>query len=169
MTIFLTVVSGVSVFVLGQIVLEFLVKPALALRTTTGEICQTLHRHAGVICNPQHDPANAWPETSAVRDRMRDLAGEFYTRVVLIPKPFYWLLSLTRLAPTRAKTPTIHRYLVYMSSKALGEFSSGDELRIAYGEALLQLGMSLDPESDRKSIKASSQAKEAKAQRERGS
>ena len=52
MTVFLTVLSGVLVFVLGQLALKLVIELVNELRKTIGLISHALIEHAGLIHNP---------------------------------------------------------------------------------------------------------------------
>jgi len=48
-TVFLTVFAGVTTYVLGQLILKFLIEPVHELKRTIGEIAHSLVEHANVI------------------------------------------------------------------------------------------------------------------------
>lgn len=48
-TIFITVISGVIILVLGQIIIKFILEPVLEFKNQLGEITQVFLRHQGEI------------------------------------------------------------------------------------------------------------------------
>lgn len=51
-SIFLTVLSGVIVFVIGQFVLEIIIKPLKEYRNLKSQITSELKYYSNIICNP---------------------------------------------------------------------------------------------------------------------
>ncbi len=60
-TVFLTVLSGVSVYVIGQIVLKFVVDPLHAQRKTRGKVIDFLIQHETRYRYPGTEPNRAIP------------------------------------------------------------------------------------------------------------
>ena len=51
-TVFLTVISGVLTYVLGQLVLKLVIEPVQETKRTIGQISHSLIEHGNVIQNP---------------------------------------------------------------------------------------------------------------------
>jgi hypothetical protein len=68
MEIFWTVVTGVTVFVLGKLIEQFVIKPILALREAFGEISYFVLSHQATLtnCNASEDVANSLKRMSAI-------------------------------------------------------------------------------------------------------
>lgn len=105
-TVFLTVLSGVSVFVLGQIFLRLVLDPIAKLKSTKADIAHTLIRYAHALHNPDIIPKELYTETY---DRLRELSGQLYGDMELIPA--YWLFGWMFRLPKSSK--------VYESAKNL--------------------------------------------------
>ncbi|MCF6193215.1 MAG: hypothetical protein L3J46_02645 [Kangiellaceae bacterium] len=82
MTIFLTIFSGVFVFVLGQIILKLLIDPVQGYKTTVGDISIALINHANVYSNPGISKQERMDFAS---EELRLLASKLSANVVLIP------------------------------------------------------------------------------------
>ena len=52
LTVFLTVLSGVLTYVVGQLVVKLVIEPVQEARRTIGQISHSLIEHAHVIANP---------------------------------------------------------------------------------------------------------------------
>ena len=82
MTIFLTILAGVTTFVLGQIFLRLLVEPVHELKRTISDIAVALIQHANVYCNPgvageDKEREVAW--------ELRSLASRLNAQMYLVP------------------------------------------------------------------------------------
>ncbi len=80
-TIFATVISGVLIFVLGQIVVKFLIDPIKELKEILGEIQFSLIFHAQAIYTPVEDRAGE----DAAQKVIRDLASKLRAKIEVIP------------------------------------------------------------------------------------
>jgi len=155
-TAFLTVITGACVFVSGQIVIEFLVKPLLELRKVIGEICHILHYHAPVICNPR--PKNAQgknPDEENTSKRVRELASMYLTRTVQIPPPAYVVCALLRLTPSRSKAHEVYKSLIFISN-AIGELALVSDIAHHLAKIELVLGITLTPKESSKILNITS-------------
>ena len=81
-TVFITVLSGVLTFVLGQLVVKILLDPVQDLRKTIGQISHTLVERANVISNPGVPTKEVMDETS---DLLRKLSSQLHAHLFLIP------------------------------------------------------------------------------------
>ena len=82
MSIFLTIFSGVFVFILGQIVLKLLIEPIQGYKSTVGDISVALINHANVYFNPGVMKKD---RMDAASTELRLLASKLSAHVVLIP------------------------------------------------------------------------------------
>lgn len=105
-TVFQTVLSGVLVFVLGQIFLKLVIDPVYQLKKTKADIAHTLIRYAYALHNPNVIPKELYAETY---DKLRALSGQLYADMELIPA--YWLFGRMFCLPRASK--------VYESAKNL--------------------------------------------------
>ena len=98
MTVFLTILSGVSVYVLGQVIIAFVIEPIKEQRSTIGKIADALIFFANRYTNtglevPQPDKRRE--ELEEVRILLRSLASELVVRTQSIPG--YDVLSKMRI------------------------------------------------------------------------
>jgi hypothetical protein len=82
MTVLLTILSGTTVFVLGQLILKFVVEPAAELRKTIAQISQFLIEYGSVIHNPGVPPKETERQVS---DGLKNLSGQLRSHLCLIP------------------------------------------------------------------------------------
>lgn len=93
-TAMVTVLGGVTVFVVGQFFLKWMLDPLQEYRELKGEIAYALLYHANV--SGEYDPASRVPET---RQHLRGLAARL--RKTHAKVPLYNLCSKLRLVPIR--------------------------------------------------------------------
>lgn len=55
-TVFFTVLSGVSIFVIGQLIVKLVLDPVHDLKKIIGQISHTLIERANIIANPAYPP-----------------------------------------------------------------------------------------------------------------
>lgn len=82
MNIFITIVAGVSVFVLGQIVLKWLIEPIQEFRRLKGEVLFHLASEHEVIHNAKAIDEDAAHQVGAV---LHDLGARLHATLSLIP------------------------------------------------------------------------------------
>lgn len=106
-SIFTAIVSGVSVFVIGQIILKLVIEPIQQLKKTMADISHTFIRYAYAI----HNNKDAIPEGShdEVFDKLRQLSGQLYGDIALIPG--YQFLRILFCLPKKEN--------IYESAKSL--------------------------------------------------
>ena len=94
-TVFQTVLSGVLVFVLGQIFLKLIIEPVYQFKKTRADIAHTLIRYAHALQNPKVIPDDLFREAY---DKLRMLSGQLYADMELIPayKLFRFLFCLPK-------------------------------------------------------------------------
>lgn len=81
-TVFLTVLSGVITYVLGQLVLKLVIEPVQDLRKTIGVISHALTERANIIHNPGVPTPEAMHETSR---ELRKLSSQLHAHLFLVP------------------------------------------------------------------------------------
>lgn len=82
MEIFLTIFSGVSIFVIGQIIVKLILDPVHELRRTIGKISHALIERANIIQNPGVPPEEEIREASR---ELRKLSSELQSHLYLVP------------------------------------------------------------------------------------
>lgn len=83
MSTFLTIIAGVTVYVIGQLIIKLIVDPVQAFKSTVGEISIALINNANVYANPGVQSPERNNEASR---EFRLLASILSARVNLIPK-----------------------------------------------------------------------------------
>src|ERR1700740_3158470 len=81
-TAFFTVLSGVLVYVVGQIILKFFIEPVHDLKKTIGAISHSLIERGNVLYNPGVNSTEVNNETSR---EFRKLASQLESHLFLIP------------------------------------------------------------------------------------
>ncbi len=110
-TVFLTVLSGVLTYVLGQLVLKLVIEPVQALRKTVGVISHALIERANVIQNPGIPTEKEMEETSR---ELRKLSSELRSHLYLIPR--YDLTAWVFRLPTAEKIREASSSLIGLSN-----------------------------------------------------
>lgn len=126
----LTILGGVSVFVLGQVFLKFLIEPLHDLRKFRGEIANTLIFYANVYCNPGIGPREEMDEAQKV---LRQQASQLLAKAHALP--WYGLWAFLRAVPSRKNILEASGCLIGLSnsvhdrSDARGEDSNSKRRR----------------------------------------
>jgi hypothetical protein len=81
-TVFLTVISGVLTYIVGQLILKLVIEPLQDLRRTIGSISHTLIERANVIQNPGVPTQEVMDETS---QELRKLSSQLRSHLYLVP------------------------------------------------------------------------------------
>ncbi len=141
-TVFLTVLSGVLVFVVGQVFLKLVIEPVHQLKKTMAEISHTFIRYAYVI----HNPDVVTPELrDEVFDKLRQLSGQLYSDMALIP--LYGLFGKVFFLPGRSKVYKSATNLIavanWMCSK--NNYKQFDHIIKNIQDACDNLGLYIDP------------------------
>jgi len=95
MTIALTILSGLALLVVGQIIIRSFIDPVYELRKLRGEVADALIFYANLYMNPGH--AHKTPEIDAAVNALRSLGSRLATRRYAIP--FYRLFVFLRAVP----------------------------------------------------------------------
>ena len=122
MSVFLTIISGVAVFVIGQIILKLFVEPWQLQRECIAKIAHHLLLYANVYSNPGVGTDEANREASA---ETRKLAAELIASCRRIP--FYDVLSSWKLFPKMEQILEAQKNLIGLSNST----HSGDPLHNA--------------------------------------
>ena len=133
MIIFLTILSGVFVFVLGQITLKLFVDPWQKQRECISMIAHHLLLYANVYANPGTGTDDINNEAST---ETRKLAAELIASCKRIP--FYNALTKIKLFPTMEVILKVQKHLVGLSNSThngdpLANASRSDNIKILLG------------------------------------
>jgi len=110
MQIFLTVISGVLIFVLGQIIQTFFLKPILDLKVVLGEISHKVKFHTNVITNSGiKEQLVDWSSKD-----MRDLSCQLESKYLAIP--FRDFFGFINAIPKRNNIKKATEYLILLSN-----------------------------------------------------
>ncbi len=117
-TVFLTVFSGVIIYVLGQLIVKLLIDPVQEMNKTIGQISHSLIEYANVIANPGISSKEVMHQTS---QHLRQLSSQLQAHLYLIPK--YDKTAKTFHLPVRGKILAASGSLIALSNSV---FSTSD-------------------------------------------
>jgi hypothetical protein len=120
MEIFLTILSGVIVFILGQLALKLLIEPIQEFRKTVADIAYALIEYANVYANPGVVGNENEKQAS---EELRKLSSRLNAQIYLIP--FYRLIAKIFGLPPRDKLESTAKDLIGLSN---GVFKSSTGL-----------------------------------------
>jgi hypothetical protein len=108
---FVIVITGVTVFVIGQILVRFLIEPYQLYRAAIGEITEGLIFYADVYSNPG---ALSIEETTRAREHTRRLSASLQSRVTRIP--WYRIWQYLPWLPTKKEIDEASGLLIRLSN-----------------------------------------------------
>lgn len=111
MDVFLTIISGVSVYVAGQLISKLLIEPIHEMKKTIGKISHSLIENGQVIANPGLIGKEREEETSR---HFRSLSSQLQASLYLVPK--YDCSSTLFGLPSRAKVLSASTDLIALSN-----------------------------------------------------
>jgi hypothetical protein len=120
MTIFITVLSGVITFVIGQLILKLLIDPVHDFRRTVAEIALALIQYANVYANPGVAGSEVEKKSS---EELRRLSSRLNAQMYLIP--YYRITARIFGLPSRDKVVDAASCLIGLSN---GVFKSASNL-----------------------------------------
>lgn len=158
MTVFLTILAGVSTFVLGQVLLKLIIDPIQEFKKTTSAIAHNLVLYANVYPNPKA-PNNE--QQACISKTMRELSASLDANVCRIPA--YDSIGCLFGLPKRSLIVEAHRNLIALSNGYDGPLEnqevlncySAQHIREALGIHIPE-GEKLKQENERIFIKAKS-------------
>jgi hypothetical protein len=112
MTIALTILSGLALLVVGQIIIRSFIDPVYELRKLRGEIADALIFYANLYMNPGHE--HKTPEIDAAINALWSLGSRLEARSHAIP--FYRLFALLRAIPPRDSIERARSNLIGLSN-----------------------------------------------------
>ena len=110
-TVFVTVLSGVITFVIGQLIVKLLLDPVQDMKKTIGQISHTLVERANVIANPGVSPKDIEDETS---NSLRKLSSQLHAHLYLVPA--YGVTSKVFCLPSKEKLKVASSALIGLSN-----------------------------------------------------
>lgn len=110
-TVFLTIISGVLTYVLGQVVLKLVIEPVQEMKKLIGQIAHSLTAHAHIIQNPGVPSEEVMSATSL---QLRQLSGQLEAQLYLVP--MYSVTAFVFRLPARAKVLSATRSLMGLSN-----------------------------------------------------
>lgn len=111
--VFLTVVSGTAVYIIGQIFQKFFIEPIHELHKLRGEVADGLIYYANVYCSPRR-PEDCSDEYDRAQVAMRQLASRLLARAHAIP--WYSLWACLRFVPKRENVTRASKSLIGLSN-----------------------------------------------------
>jgi hypothetical protein len=124
----LTIIGGVVIFALGQIISKFIIEPVHEQRKIIGEIADAIDFYANVYCNP-----GTWPKEKMdeVSQRLRQLATFLRSKSHLVP--LYGFLATLKMVPCAHAIQEASTELISLSNSLYGE--PGDRTRVVLSNA----------------------------------
>ena len=110
-TVFLTVLSGVLTYILGQLVVKLVIEPVQDLRRTIGAISHALIERANVIHNPGVPTEQVMNETS---QELRTLSSQLQSHLYLVPT--YRVTAMIFRLPSRQEIQAASSALIGLSN-----------------------------------------------------
>ena len=111
LTFVLTIIGGVLIFVIGQLLLKVFVNPFQELRAIKGSIVDSLNYYAKFYSNPGMIAQDDRQKTS---DVLRKLGSELMAKTAVLPYYRFW--SLLRVVPKLSDISKAHRNLIGLSN-----------------------------------------------------
>ena len=111
LAIFLTVLSGVITFVVGQLVVKLILDPVHDLKKTIGQISHALIERANIIANPDVSTKEEKSETSLL---LRKLSASLHAHLYLVPA-YVTIWRIFRL-PSKEKLLSASTNLIGLSN-----------------------------------------------------
>lgn len=118
--VFTTVISGVLIFVSGQIIIRFFIDPGMDQRKLIGEIADSIIYYAYLICNPTDCKGLSKDELTKYQEAKEDLrqkSSMLRSRTHLIPA--YDYLSKIRLVIPKKDINIASRNLIAISNNLI--------------------------------------------------
>ena len=118
-TVFLTIVSGVLTFVIGQVFVKLVIEPVHELKKTLSQISHALIEHANVIANPGVPAKEIIDEASK---QLRRLSSQLHAHLYLVP--LYGVTARIFFLPSEQKVREASTELIGLSN-SLSQSTSG--------------------------------------------
>jgi len=109
MNIFLTILAGVTVFVIGQVVLKLFIEPIHEFKRSIAEIAHSLIEHANIYANP-----GTADNEKEISELLRKLSSQLNAGMYLIP--FYSVCSKVFGLPSEENVNKASRKLIGLSN-----------------------------------------------------
>jgi hypothetical protein len=129
----LTVIIGVAVFALGQVVVSFLVEPVNKLSEAIGEVLDALVFYANIYTNPMQTSA-----TSEMKDDRKKAQNELRQKATLLMSRasrvrWYGLASFFKVIPRKENVKKAQHELIFLSNSCfscdpLKTFESSEQI-----------------------------------------
>ena len=107
----LTILGGLLIYVVGQLVSQLFIDPITSLRKAVGEVADTVIFYANIYANPGVVPKETADEAA---EALRQKAALLRVRAHAIP--WYWLPRLIRLVPSHKEIHEASRSLIGLSN-----------------------------------------------------
>jgi len=117
MVVLYTVLSGVSVFVLGQIIIKFFIEPIHEQRKAIGKACDTLIFYAGYYSVPKRDFTQ--PDREEAQIKTRELSTLLLSTTQIIP--WYGIFELFRIVRKEQQIIAASRDIIGLTSDMYDE------------------------------------------------
>lgn len=115
-----TIIGGVIIFVIGQLLAKFIIEPIYEQHNAIGAIADSLIFYARQYANPgpikdrQLGIISFPPGQTEAEDTLRQHASKLIARTQAIP--LYWLWEKFRLVRSKSDIVEAHKNLIYLSN-----------------------------------------------------
>jgi hypothetical protein len=115
-----TIIGGVFIFVIGQLLSKFIIEPIYEQRNVIGVIADDLIFYSRLYVNPgpirdrELGTIKVLPEQTEAEDALRQHASKLMARTQAIP--LYWLWEKLKLVRSKANIAEAHKNLIYLSN-----------------------------------------------------
>jgi hypothetical protein len=113
-TVFYTVLSGVLIYILGQIINKFIIDPIQHQKETFGKISDALIFYANIYTSPTKEGDNLLKNREEAQTKFRNLACELISKTHQIP--LYKLLSWLKLVLKKENIISSEKDLIGLSN-----------------------------------------------------
>lgn len=125
MAVFLTILSGVIVFVTGQLILKLLIDPVQEFKKTVADVAMALIEYANIYANPGIVDREIAKKAS---QELRKLSSRLNTQIYLVPS--YQIVAKVFRLPSKEKILKSSKNLIGLSNGVL-QSGTGSDLPLA--------------------------------------
>ena len=138
--VFLTVISGVLIFVTGQILIKFFIEPYQDQCKLIGEIADSIIYYANIICSPTNGKGlskDKLIEYQEAKDDLRQKSSMLRSRTHLIPA--YDYLSKIKLVISKKDIDIASRNLMAISKNLLINMKDASSKNLEWRDEIIKV------------------------------
>jgi len=145
----LTIISAVTILVIGQLIIKFIIDPIRELKRVIGEIAHALIFYADVISNPSVPSFATFEPTDRKQNNKRDDAQKTLRQLssslmaCVHSIPFYERLESVKIVVAKKDIYLVHKELMGLSNSVHTGLPSSNRTRRENIKRLLRLRISI--------------------------